>query len=102
MHAAIRVYNDDATFRAITDRVEVGLAPQLRRMPGFRTHLVVRCPGKLGMVLVLFDSAETLTAALEVAQDWGVAHLSDLLAETTPSGLYLGETMFAPLVVACC
>jgi hypothetical protein len=96
MHAAVRAFpGHDPAFRRLCARVEVGLSPQLERLPGFRLHLAACCADRLCLSLLVFDREAQLLAALEVAREWGRVHLADLVNESRPTEMLLGESLLA-------
>jgi hypothetical protein len=95
MHLAIRAFpGHDPAFRRMCARVEVGLTQELAVLPGFRLHLAACCVDRLCLSLMVFERRPQLVAGIDLARAWSRGRLEDLVAESRPTEMLLGETLF--------
>jgi hypothetical protein len=94
MHASIRVYRSLRNFAEVARRVETGLVPILKEIPGFQGYYAVECAGGIGVSVGLFDDEEGARISNERGAAWGRDNLAEL-SEGQPPELLAGRVLVA-------
>jgi hypothetical protein len=94
MHASIRVYRGLQNFEEVMRRVETGLVPILREIPGFRGYYVVECEGEVDISLTLFEDEAGARTSNERAAAWAKENLAEF-SDGRPPEMLLGRVLIA-------
>jgi hypothetical protein len=92
MHMVIRKFRDMQNVAEAARRAETGLAPILKRQPGFKGYYIVAFADGGGGSVSLFDSADAARAAHEQAMTWIRENLADLSGGAAPE-VTMGEVL---------
>lgn len=92
MYAVIRNFPQMRNVEEAGRLAETGLAPILRRQPGFRAYYIVRFEGGGGGSISLFDSADTAKAAHERSLAWIKENLANMVGGSAPV-VTMGEVL---------
>jgi hypothetical protein len=96
MHASVRIYRHLRDFDEVARRVETGLVPLLKAIPGFRGYYALRCGDDVGISIGLFATAQGAQASNEKGAAWARENLAEI-SDGQPPEMLTGEV----LVVAC-
>jgi hypothetical protein len=94
MHASIRVYRSLRNFEEVVRRVETGLVPILREIPGFRGYHAVECEGGVDISVTLFEDEEGARASNERAAAWAKENLAEF-SDGRPPEMLVGRVLVA-------
>jgi hypothetical protein len=95
MHANIRVYRSSLrNFEEVVRRVETGLVPILREIPGFRGYYAVECEGGVDVSVSLFEDEEGARASNERGAAWARDNLAEL-SDGRPPEMLVGRVLVA-------
>jgi hypothetical protein len=83
-HASVRVHRHPCNVDEVARRVETGLVPILRGIPGFRGYHAIRCGETVGVSVGLFDGAAAARTSNEDGAAWGKEHLLAGLRDGQP------------------
>lgn len=78
MYAVIRKFSNMRNVEEAGRRAEAGLAPILRKSPGFQGYYVVNAGNNGGASVSLFESQEAAEQAQQKAMAWIRENLADL------------------------
>jgi heme-degrading monooxygenase HmoA len=83
MHVTLRRYPEVGArmYEIVARKVEEGLVPMLKGMPGFRSHCAAVSEDGDGLSVTVFDDSAQATRANERVRGWGRANLRDLLPD---------------------
>jgi hypothetical protein len=94
MHASVRVYRGLKNFDEIVRRVETGLVPLLKGIPGFRGYYAIECEGGVDVAVSLFDDEEGARASNARAAAWGQENLAEF-SDGPPPEMLAGRIVVA-------
>lgn len=94
MHASIRIYRGLRNLDEIVRRVETGLVPILKEIPGFRGYYAIECADGIDVTVSLFDDEEGARISNEKGPAWAKENLADL-ADGRPPELMVGRVVVA-------
>ena len=94
MHASIRVYRSLRDFDEVARRVETGLVPILREVPGFQSYYAIQCEGGIGIAVGLFDDEEGARLSNERGAAWSRENLAEF-SDGWPPELLAGRVLVA-------
>ena len=94
MHASIRLYRSLRNFDEVARRVETGLVPILREVPGFRGYYAIQCEGGIGIAVGLFDDEEGARLSNERGAAWSRENLAEF-SDGWPPELLAGRVLVA-------
>jgi hypothetical protein len=94
MHASIRLYRGMRDFAEAARKVEAGLVPILKEVPGFRGYYAIACEDGVAIAVSLFDDAEGARLSNERGAAWGKANLAPL-TDGRPPELLAGRVLVA-------
>jgi hypothetical protein len=92
MHASIRIYRSLRNFDEVVRRVETGLVPILKDIPGFRSYHAIECAGGIDLSVTLFDDAEGARLSNERAAAWGRENLAEF-SDGRPPEMLAGRVL---------
>ncbi len=79
MFVVTRKYRLKGSFEEGSRRVEAGLVPLLREVPGFKDYYAFATPDGLAVSVSVFATEEAARASSERAVAWAREHLADLI-----------------------
>jgi hypothetical protein len=91
MHASIRLYRGMRDFAEAARKVEAGLVPILKEVPGFRGYYAIACEDGVAIAVSLFDDAEGARLSNERGAAWGKANLAPSPTAARPSSWPAGS-----------
>jgi len=94
MYASVRIYRSLKNFDEVVRRVETGLVPLLKGVPGFRGYYAIECEGGVDVAVGLFDDEEGARASNERAAAWGRENLAEF-SNGRPPEMLAGRVLVA-------
>ena len=95
MHASVRIYRGlGGNFDEIVRRVETGLVPVPREIPGFRGYYAIECAGGVDVTVGLFDGEEGARLSNERGAAWGKENLAEF-SDGQPPEMLAGRVLGA-------
>lgn len=94
MHASIRIYRGLRNFEEVVRRVDTGLVPILREVPGFRGYYAIECEGEVDISVSLFDDEVGACLSNERAAAWGRENLAEF-SDGRPPEMLTGRVVVA-------
>jgi hypothetical protein len=94
MYASVRIYDSLKNFDEVVRRVESGLVPILKGIPGFRGYYAIECEGGVDVAVGLFDDEEGARTSNERAVAWGRDNLAEF-SDGHPPEMLAGKVLLA-------